>query len=258
MNIAFPPSPPHRLHRQRGVTLIIVLIIMLLGLLLALGSAKLTLLNERLSGNSTDYQRAYEAAEAMLADARLDLACLNGTCTNWRTGAGVIRPTCDVQVFETLERKLRANLNPVQPQPPALPIAATPRCQSGICVDLGSLVSGDPATNFWNNSAELTNHIATAATYRQFTTANGDSPDNSGNMNLRLVANAWYWIEILPYGGGDGARNLAGEQGMVGGNPFAPDMNCPFIFRITAVARGIRPGTIAALQTFHFFRSRSD
>jgi Tfp pilus assembly protein PilX len=63
--------------RQRGISLLTVMVMMLLSLLLVLGGSRVGLLNERVAGNSTDYQRAYEAAEALLSEAQLDLlACM--------------------------------------------------------------------------------------------------------------------------------------------------------------------------------------
>lgn len=228
------PSP-QRPSRQRGVSLLTVMVVMLLGLLMVLGSSRVTLLNEKMAGNSTDYQRAYEAAEALLSDARLDLACLNGACV---TRAAATQFTCDTAQFGDLQAQLAA-LNPP--------------CRDGICLDLGTEVNGNPATSFWNN----------AARWATFTTGNrgtrfGQYTNGlvvaANAVNPLLVGNAWYWIEILPYGASAGGRSVASEQGFLGGATFKPDKNCEYMFRVTAVAQGRKPGTTAVLQSLYFFR----
>jgi type IV pilus assembly protein PilX len=220
------------------------LVMMLLSLLLVAGSGKLGLMNERLSGNSTDYQRAYEAAEAMLADARMDLACLQaGTCgASSRATLGAQVFACDRQAYNTMLTQLSA-LNPP--------------CRDGICLDLGANTSGDPATSFWNNPANWATYTSgnRGVTFGRFT---GVTPTAGTAINPRLVANSWYWIEVLPYGSNEGGRSLAAEQNFIGGSTSAisPDnTQCPFVFRVTAAASGVKPGTLAVLQSMYFFRN---
>ena len=64
--------------RQRGVSLVIVLVLMLLSALLVMGGARITYLNEFMAGNDTDYQRAFEAAQMMLQNAELDIQAAEG------------------------------------------------------------------------------------------------------------------------------------------------------------------------------------
>ena len=223
-----PPFVAHASFvRQRGISLFTVLVMIVLGLLLVLGSSKLTLLNERLSGNNSDYQRAYEAAEAMIADARLDIACLNATCT---TRDGATKLTCDLPGFYDLQATLKAQTTP---------------CKDGICVDLGAKVEGNPATSFWNVPAAWALFKPVGAKYGTYTNSS-----SAGAVNPLLADRAWYWIEVLPYSNG-----YAGASNFLGGQALKPDKNCPFVFRITAVAEGWRPGTKAVLQTLHLFRS---
>jgi type IV pilus assembly protein PilX len=223
------------MRRQQGVSLLTVMVVMLLGLLMVLGSSRVTLLNEKMAGNSTDYQRAYEAAEALLSDARLDLACLNGGCI---TRAAVTQFTCDVAQFGDLQAQL-ATLNPP--------------CRDGICLDLGTEVNGNPATSFWNNAARFTTFTTgnRGVRFGQYT----NSPVIAANaVNPLLVGNGWYWIEILPYGASAGGRSVVSEQSFLGGAAFKPDKNCEYMFRVTAVAQGRKPGTSAVLQSLYFFR----
>ena len=58
---------------QQGISLYVVIVIVLLSMLLALWSSRTALFNEMIVGNDADYQRAYEAAQAMIQDAELDI-----------------------------------------------------------------------------------------------------------------------------------------------------------------------------------------
>ena len=58
---------------QRGVALFVVIIFMTLSVLLALWASRSALFGEMVVGNDADYQRAFEAAQALLQDAELDI-----------------------------------------------------------------------------------------------------------------------------------------------------------------------------------------
>jgi type IV pilus assembly protein PilX len=78
--------------RQRGFSLIVILLMMLSVSLLALGAMSGSVVQERMVGNARDHQVALQAAEATLRDAELDLennidaasgfatGCSNGLC----------------------------------------------------------------------------------------------------------------------------------------------------------------------------------
>ena len=66
-------SFPNSLRRQRGISLFIVIVLVMLSMLLALWSARTSLFNEMVVGNDADYQRAFEAAQALLQDAEFDI-----------------------------------------------------------------------------------------------------------------------------------------------------------------------------------------
>ncbi|MEO5660843.1 MAG: PilX N-terminal domain-containing pilus assembly protein [Polaromonas sp.] len=59
--------------RQRGISLIVVLIMLSATFLLAAFGARLTLLNEKAARNDKDRQIAFQAAEAALGDAEIDI-----------------------------------------------------------------------------------------------------------------------------------------------------------------------------------------
>ena len=60
-------------RRQRGVTLVIVLMLLVIVTLLGVGAARIALLGERTTRNERDYQIAWQAAEAALMDAQFDI-----------------------------------------------------------------------------------------------------------------------------------------------------------------------------------------
>jgi len=228
-------------RHQQGVSLLTVMVVLLLALLLTLGSARLSVLNERISGNSSDYQRAYEAAEALLKDAEIDISCLNAsTQTPCANRAAVTNLTCNVQLHADLITTLQT---------------FTPPCRDGICADLGTQTNGDPATSFWNNDTTWATFVAdgVGASFGEYTTG---QPSATDTVNpLLQQGEARYWIELLPYGSSEGGRSVASETSFANDTVFKPDTsNCPIIFRVTAAARGLRPGTTVVLQSVHLFR----
>lgn len=226
-------------HSQSGITLITVMVMLLLAGLMVMGANRVSILNERIIGNSMDYQRAFEAAEATLKDAALDfLACMSSGCNN---RVGVAAPACDAQEIGNFLTTVSA---------------LDPPCVNGLCSDLGALANGNPATSFWSPDPavnRLTDFIAVGATYGQFT---NETPVAGTAINPSLLANqARYWIEVLPYGAGaGGGRSLTSEQTHQGGTLLKPSINCPFVFRITAVATGLKPNTTAVVQSLYMFR----
>lgn len=67
------PSHTCNKYSQRGVSLVVVLILMSAMFLMAAFGARLTLLGEKSSRNDRDRQIAFQAAETALSDAEIDL-----------------------------------------------------------------------------------------------------------------------------------------------------------------------------------------
>lgn len=247
---------PVRLKRhQRGISLFVVMVMVMLSMLLVMGSGRLALLNESMTGNDIDYQRALEAAQTMLADAEMDLlgisptgtACTGASC---RTPASPVFFPRDMLEYQDLEAQLIAAAG-----------TNNPPCLNGICLDLGAQTNGDRTTSFWNdpggtdpnwnNTRTLATFIATptgfnsrGALYGQYTGVTYSATNNSNNPQLNpATPNAWYWIEVLPYN-----PNAAVQ----GGNAafWSPPATLPLVYRITAVARGRKPGVVAAVQSY--------
>lgn len=76
------PRPSVRPYRQRGVALIVVLVLLSAVFLLAAFGARLTLLGEKAARNDRDRQVAFQAAEAALNDAEIDIMGPNAAASN--------------------------------------------------------------------------------------------------------------------------------------------------------------------------------
>jgi type IV pilus assembly protein PilX len=208
--------------RQRGIALTVVLAIVLLCSMLALGALRSALLGEMATGHDSDYQRALATAEALLRDAESDIkgeradgsacrpdSCRSGGILDIRAGR-VFFPTSVSQWLD-----LQAALG-----------TATPSCAAGICVP------DRVREQFWLDRAALDAMKKVGAAPGAYT----------GARAAGATHQAWYWVELLPY---DMAAASAGGLA----EALAPDRTTPFVYRITALAQGHRPGTQAVVQT---------
>lgn len=245
--------PTPRAQAQRGISLIVVMVMLLLSTILVLSSTRTNWLNESLVGNESDYQRAYTAAEALIGDAETDIrgTLLGGTLCRTEAGydgcrnRGTSQPFFPVTITYDFDDAL-ANLGTIA--------TGKPPCRAGICIaDPASVVNIDQAlgANWWNTAAIVTDMTAAGvpATYGQFTRANlSDSTGKTGNPLLRVRADgnfgAWYWVEVLPY------NVLAGALG-AGAVPSVPipAEGQPFVYRITAMVNGLKPGTRVVIRS---------
>ena len=199
---------------QPGISLFIVMIVVLLTAILVAMSFRSSIFNEFVTGNSAEYQRVSEAAQALITDAELDIEyktanggnCTGAGCRTYGTGAyfpdGVDYPS----VLITLGSQ--AN-----------------KCMDGICLP--------QTTNFWD-TASLAAMQSVAAGYGQFTGATATDVGNRYLKDGSVAASrtGWYWIELLPYD--QGSSLIAGGQSKA----LAPDG--PYFYRITAVVQGDR------------------
>jgi type IV pilus assembly protein PilX len=220
--------------------LFVVIIFVMLSMLLALWAARSSLFNEMLVGNDADYQRTFQAAQAMLQDAELDIrgARPDGSACALVSGkADICRD--GTSVYFDIETKDLANL---------LSTIATAKpdvnCYKGIC----SKRTG--SQDFWNDSATLTKMIDSdvGARYGEFTGADAVATANPILADTTAGKGAWYWVEMMPYMD----PNIALMSGMPAGANvarFAPASNKRFVYRITALARGNKPGSEVVLQS---------
>jgi len=94
------------LPAQQGVSLLIVVVVTLLCALLVLASAQVVRLSEMLAGNDSEASRAFEAAEALLHDAELDVLGLGPQGQACQPGPGWIgcrHPGTATTVPQTLD-----------------------------------------------------------------------------------------------------------------------------------------------------------
>jgi len=242
--------------RQRGVALFVVLMIVMLSVLLALWASRSSLFSEMVVGNDADYQRAFQAAQALEQDAKLDI--LRKTSSGADSGvpcAGIsntfCRPGTTVQFpLETKE---------IAPLIVQLAAASPTQCLAALCTrragrqdfwnNDGSLPPSTPAADNRLGEATLTQMQAVGARYGQYT---GAGTGGAINPILAITGTdpnrgGWYWIEVLPY------NSSAVSSGLTTGNTSAqllPLVLVPnTVYRITSLAYGRKPGTRVVLQS---------
>ena len=106
----------------------------MLSMLLALWASRTSLFNELIISNDADYQRAFEAAQATLLDAELDIRGENSDgsfCTPNDSDGNVCRRTTTEKIpLEAQEvGTLLADLSD-----PSKISSASPKCKNGICI----------------------------------------------------------------------------------------------------------------------------
>jgi len=226
-------------RRQGGAALVLVLVIALLGTLLVAWSSRTALLGERITGSDADYQRALQAAQAMVRDAELDIRgqrvdgspCrsepgYDGSCRLKRleADAGQVFFPQGSADFQALEAAL---------------LQRTPSCVKGICI------AAHMPEAFWqagDANGDFERMKAVAARYGEFT-GGASSPHAGDPLLVPARDHAWYWVEVLPY-----------DMRPARADPFRPDLDRPFIYRITGIAQGLQPKSLAVVQTLFIWR----
>ena len=206
---------------QRGASLVMVILLLLLSGLSVLGVARSTLLNEALVGSAADYNRAFAAAEALVHDAETDIRGL-------RTDGGATRIAASGVFYPEQPADMHALADGVA-------LGAELPCKDGICLPahIDQLTTIEKQADLFSRDAHP---VAIHAAYGQFTGAAA-----SVAMQYYLDRKrAGYWVEVFehPPGAGVGADDFR----------YAPDAARPFVFRITAVVAGRRPGIRAVLR----------
>jgi type IV pilus assembly protein PilX len=233
--------PP--LRRCQGLALITVLVVLAICLLIVTASARSGLLHEMLTGHQSDQQRARIAAEALVVDAQIDILGMHPDGRPCRTMASTGEPHPDFIGCRQRGSSITA-LAPYFPQSTdefeearaLLQVGAAIPCRDGICFpsSLEALVHIEEA---------LESMKPTAAIYGQFTRADSAEAGSSGNPVLTdAVPRGWYWVEAF--------RHEADALAAASQAHLLPDPTRPFVYRITAVAEGLKPGTRAVIKTF--------
>ena len=233
----FLRSPP---TRQRGIALYVVLVLVLMSMLMALWAARSSLFSEIVVGNDADTRRAFEAAQAMLQDAEFDIRGIRPdgqSCVIDATKGDVCRRTTPIYL-DMEAKELENTLSTIAQN------NATVKCFKGVCQK-----RADPQ-DFWNVPATLTAMTATdvGARYGQFTGADAGASANPILADTGTGRGAWYWIEVMPYVDPN-VSLLAGLPPGSNVERFAPSRKKPFVYRITALARGNKANTEVVLQS---------
>ena len=264
--------PPAVRTQQRGVALFVVIVFVMMSMLLALWGSRTSLFTEMVVGNDADYQRAFEAAQALLQDAEMDIRSaepgidnktLDGVDCSPRGNGNICRIGIpDYQIPASKENeKVGALIAELANQ------TTTKGCYKGLCTKRAG------AQDFWNDKA-LLQAISVAgigARYGDYTGAQvgGDTSANPILANRDAWnQGGWYWIEVLPYikpGTGsnrlivDATASAAGRASIL-----QPNLDPNVIYRITAVAYGRKLGddgqplSMAVLQQTYAQQRRKD
>lgn len=236
--------PPYNsLRRQRGVSLFVVIVFVMMSMLLALWGARTSLFNEMIVGNDADYQRAFEAAQALIQDAEFDirgerpdgLAC-DRAIPN--VNADTCRPAPSALVwFPTEDKELGDLVSTLGAK------ASTGYCLKGICL------KRTQNQDFWNDKTALTAMLPEGARYGHYTGAQtGGTGTTASNPILKSSTageGGFYWIEVMPY------DPNAGNSGLItnGSTNLPLNLKPSIAYRITAIARGLKPNTQVVLQS---------
>ena len=245
-------APRHRAN-QRGVALFVVIVFVLLTMLAALWASRTALFGEMIVGNDADYQRAFEAAQALLQDAELDIREEHADGTPWRQSdaARTLNAPCEANSDIC---RTKADL----PRPPEtaedlgdllahLKTQST-GCQHGLCLKR----TGNQ--DFWNDATTLTAMTAAnvGARYGQYTGAKKGDSSNPANPILQQTGagkGGWYWIEVLPYDQSSKSSGvIVGGSGSTNLDLLALNLKPHVVYRITALAQGLKPNSRVVLQ----------
>ena len=240
-------------NKQRGISLYVVAVFVMLSMLLALWASRTSLFNEMIVGNDADYQRALEAAQALMQDAELDIKGeqANGDACLLVSGKlDVCRPdeaTGANKVWIPNEEK------DVSTVFAALDSAPT-KCIKGLCLKR----TGEQ--DFWNDKVTLAamRTYDVGARYGQFTGAEIGAHSNPilklNQASTPSDEGGWYWVEIMPYDAD------AGNSGLItnGSQNLSLNLIPNVAYRITAIARGLKPSTQVILQSTFVLQKRKN
>lgn len=234
---------------QRGVALFVVIVFVLLSMLLALWASRTAMFNELVVGNDADYQRAFEAAQALLQDAELDI---RGEMANGGLCSG---PPC--RAYTLGKMQFPGDTQEINPLITTLENEPT-RCKDGLCArrvgrqDFWNYATAattvTPAARADMGEVPLSDLMAVGARYGQYTGAvstNTAGPLNPILTNTTAGQGGWYWIEVMRYSDKAKGAHLIVDAAS---SQLALNLDVYVVFRITALALGNRPGTQVVLQ----------
>lgn len=206
---------------QRGAALYVVTIALMLCVLLSLWATRSAVFMEIVTRNDADYQRAFEAAQSMLEDAKADIALHLQLPTqgHTRTTSADALPTTPAQWNTWLTAM-------------AHPTSAV--CAHGVCY------RSMDAENFWDNEQALTTMLTAGARYGDYSGHGTASTQNLILHARNANQGAWYWIEPMPLQAGQ----IQWPQ-QIASSAASPAPTDSMLFRITALAFGLKASSIA-------------
>lgn len=252
------PHSTLRSSQQRGVALFVVIVFVMLSMLLALWASRTAWFNEMIVGNNADYQRAFEAAQALLQDAELDIRReqANGSaCQTSDSDTLICRKGSNVEKFPAEDQDIGALLAQLSTN------GGATQCRHALCTKRTT------EQDFWNNTdskkgitlADMqgtqSDGTPIGARYGQYTGAQTGSASNPILADRSVGRGGWYWIEVLPY-----LKN-ADNSGLVpdsANNLLNINLDTYVVYRITAVAHGLKPNTMVVLQQTYARQRRKD
>jgi len=244
--------------RQRGVALFIVLVLVMLSMLLAVWASRSSLFSEMVVGNDADYQRAFEAAQALEQDAKLDILgqradgrdCSSTACRETTANAKI--PQQPPDVISLIIHLADTNTDT--------------QCDAALCVRRAG------RQDFWNNNgsfatdptvgeASLPDMQAVGARYGQYTGAgigSTASPINPILTDRTDGQGGWYWIEVLPYDPSSQTKGLCTDCDGSSAESLGLVLMPNVVYRITSIAYGRKAGTRVVLQSTFVKRRKQD
>ena len=210
---------------QNGIALFVVIVFVMLSMLLALWASRSSIFNEMVVGNDADYQRTFEAAQAMLQDAEIDIrgeSCNRekNKCRNNKYA--LLLPTDEN--FQELIEKIQAKKT---------------QCSDGICLLGFDWKDGD---------LDDLKKTKIGSQYGNFTDAKQDKSKNP------FLGDAWYWIEPMKYL--KNSNNLLTNTDDDESQSFEFGYFPEYAYRITAYAKGSKKNnTEVVLQQIYVRQS---
>lgn len=250
----------NRKKNQTGIALITVLVFVLLSMLLALWASKTSFFAEMIVSNDADYQRTFEAAQALIQDAELDIQNQNADgspCTAIKCREVAATSNSNIPLIPITGQDLRFLISDLSLK------TSQEGCSHGLCAK--RFVEQD----FWNSTATLekmakNNVGARYGDYTASTTNKGSNPILAEKNTS--TKGGWYWIEILCFSGGcdDTSNSMQSVDGLIvdettgkKANTLKFNLSPNAVYRITALAYGLKQGTRVVLQQV-YVPSRSE
>jgi type IV pilus assembly protein PilX len=244
----------------------ITLIVLLLALVLALGGLVVTNFNESIVGSQSDTQRTYGAAQALLTTAQRDIRLNGRDCDAPGMGnAGTNDAIVEGAATACILRFPRDTNDYMQMLAEANMVGNIDRCSSqasfmGVCISSSPISASFAIPTVADGTATGAQQWANGADYITFTKVldnnggtgvdyGGDAQAGSASLALTGAnARGKYWVEIFPYN----VMSVAlGGNDAASANVPIPDGTYPFVFRITAMAKGLKGGTVSVLRTYY-------